>query len=121
MISNSQEIYTRMLDSLRPSIAVLLAAHGYRDPFTVQHQDRVANLALAIEAQLGLGAQRLEVLRLAAVVHDIGKIAMPAEASLPTVSPRTAYLLEESFGQLWDYSSEAWARKFFENWRAQLK
>jgi transposase len=33
----------------------------------------------------------------------------------------TAYLLKESFGQLWDYSSEAWARKFFENWRAQLK
>jgi transposase len=33
----------------------------------------------------------------------------------------TAYLLKESFGQLWDYQSEAWARKFFENWRAQLK
>jgi transposase len=32
-----------------------------------------------------------------------------------------AYLLKESFGQLWDYSSETWARKFFENWRAQLK
>jgi transposase len=33
----------------------------------------------------------------------------------------TAYLLKESFAQLWDYTSEAWARKFFENWRAQLK
>ncbi len=33
----------------------------------------------------------------------------------------TAYLLKESFGQLWDYTSEAWARKFFENWRASLK
>ena len=33
----------------------------------------------------------------------------------------TAYLLKESFGQLWDYQSEAWAREFFENWRAQLK
>jgi len=33
----------------------------------------------------------------------------------------TAYLLKESFGQLWDYNREAWARKFFENWRAQLK
>lgn len=33
----------------------------------------------------------------------------------------TAYLLKESFGQLWDYQSEAWARKFFDNWRAQLK
>ena len=33
----------------------------------------------------------------------------------------TAYVLKESFGQLWDYQSEAWARKFFENWRKQLR
>jgi transposase len=33
----------------------------------------------------------------------------------------TAYVLKESFGQLWDYKSEAWARKFFDNWRDQLK
>ena len=32
-----------------------------------------------------------------------------------------AYLLKESFGQLWDYRSETWARKFFENWCGQLK
>jgi transposase len=33
----------------------------------------------------------------------------------------TAYILKESFGQLWDYKSEAWARKFFDNWKASLK
>jgi transposase len=33
----------------------------------------------------------------------------------------TAYLLKESFGQLWDYNTEGWARRFFENWRASLK
>ncbi len=33
----------------------------------------------------------------------------------------TAYVLKESFSQLWDYESEAWARKFFENWRESLK
>jgi len=33
----------------------------------------------------------------------------------------TAYLLKESFGQLWDYTSEGWARRFFENWRDSLK
>ena len=32
-----------------------------------------------------------------------------------------AYLLKESFGQLWDYQREGWARKFFENWKAALK
>lgn len=33
----------------------------------------------------------------------------------------TAYLLKESFCQLWEYKNETWARKFFENWRASLK
>ena len=33
----------------------------------------------------------------------------------------TAYLLKESFGQLWDYEREGWARRFFENWRSSLK
>lgn len=33
----------------------------------------------------------------------------------------TAYILKESFGQLWDYQSEPWARKFFDNWKASLK
>lgn len=33
----------------------------------------------------------------------------------------TAYVLKESFGQLWDYNNPTWARKFFENWKARLK
>jgi len=33
----------------------------------------------------------------------------------------TAYLLKESFGQLWGYEREGWARRFFDNWRASLK
>jgi transposase len=33
----------------------------------------------------------------------------------------TAYLLKESFGQLWDYGREGWARRFFDNWLASLK
>ena len=33
----------------------------------------------------------------------------------------TAYLLKESFGQLWEYRTERWARRFFDNWKASLK
>jgi len=33
----------------------------------------------------------------------------------------TAYLLKESFGQLWDYRTEGWARRFFDNWRSSLR
>lgn len=33
----------------------------------------------------------------------------------------TAYLLKETFGQLWSYQTEGWARRFFDNWKASLK
>jgi len=33
----------------------------------------------------------------------------------------TAYLLKESFEQLWSYRKEAWARRFFDHWRESLK
>ena len=33
----------------------------------------------------------------------------------------TAYILKESFGQLWGYRSEIWARKFFDNWKSSLR
>ena len=33
----------------------------------------------------------------------------------------TAYILRESFDQLWTYNSDVWARKFFDNWKAQLR
>ena len=33
----------------------------------------------------------------------------------------TAYILKESFGQLWSYRSEAWAQKFFEHWKSSLR
>jgi transposase len=33
----------------------------------------------------------------------------------------TAYVLKEAFGQLWEYQTEGWARRFFENWRDSLK
>ena len=33
----------------------------------------------------------------------------------------TAYLLKETFGQLWDYRREGWARRFFDQWQAALK
>ena len=53
-------------------------------------------------------------------------LTMQARQSLRTLLAankrlNTAYLLKESFGQLWDYEREGWARRFFENWRASLK
>ncbi len=69
----------------RQLVSVLGAMAEMRDPYTAGHQKRVANLAVAIGEELGLAPKELEGLRLAASVHDIGKIMVPAEIlSKPT-------------------------------------
>jgi len=50
-----------------------------RDPYTAGHQRRVAELAVAIATLLGVDSDRLVGLRLAALLHDLGKISVPAE------------------------------------------
>lgn len=56
-----------------------------RDPYTINHQQRVADLARAIAKEMGFSADRIDGLRLAGLIHDIGKIAIPAEIlSKPT-------------------------------------
>ncbi|MEA5390930.1 HD-GYP domain-containing protein [Cyanobium gracile UHCC 0139] len=63
----------------RQLVTVLGGMAEMRDPYTAGHQKRVANLAVAIGTDLGLSARELEAVRLAASVHDIGKITVPAE------------------------------------------
>ncbi|MCX7090033.1 MAG: HD domain-containing protein [Legionellales bacterium] len=56
-----------------------------RDPYTAGHQRRVADLAEAIAMDMGLSPGQIKGIRMAAVVHDIGKIHVPAEIlSKPT-------------------------------------
>jgi putative nucleotidyltransferase with HDIG domain len=50
-----------------------------RDPYTAGHQRRVAELAMAIAGELKLTQHQMEGIRLAALIHDIGKIYVPAE------------------------------------------
>lgn len=50
-----------------------------RDPYTAGHQQRVAGLAVSIAQELGWDEMRIEGLKLGALVHDIGKIAIPSE------------------------------------------
>ncbi|MCI5076377.1 PAS domain S-box protein [Oricola sp.] len=50
-----------------------------RDPYTAGHQARVAHLACAIAHEMQLDEDRIEGLRLGAMIHDIGKISVPAE------------------------------------------
>ena len=65
--------------TLEGAVAALGATTELRDPYTAGHQRRVAELACAIGLELGWNETRLKSLRIAAVLHDIGKIVLPAE------------------------------------------
>lgn len=60
-------------------VATLSAAVSARDPYTAGHERRVANIAEGLAARLGIEGERLRLLRIAATVHDLGKIIVPAE------------------------------------------
>ncbi|MDD5343894.1 MAG: HD domain-containing protein, partial [Smithella sp.] len=49
-----------------------------RDPYTAGHQRRVAKLAVAIARELGLAEERVDLIRMGGLIHDIGKIYIPA-------------------------------------------
>ena len=65
--------------SIRVTIQVLGTASEARDPYTAGHQKRVANLARAIATEMKLPHDKIEAIRMAAAIHDIGKISVPSE------------------------------------------
>jgi PAS domain S-box-containing protein/putative nucleotidyltransferase with HDIG domain len=73
----------RQAEQLRRTVEGAVLALGLvvetRDPYTAGHERRVSELATAIAAETGMAGEALEALRLAALIHDIGKIAVPAE------------------------------------------
>ncbi|MDP2771343.1 MAG: response regulator [Giesbergeria sp.] len=72
---SEQQLRTSLLDS----VTALAAMVEMRDPYTAGHQRRVAQLAAAIAQELLLAPEQVEGVHLAAVVHDVGKIRIPAE------------------------------------------
>ena len=75
----------RLKKAVGTTIQVLVSTLEIRDPYTSGHQTRTANLACAIAKELGLPPGKIEGLRMAGIIHDIGKLAVPAEIlSKPT-------------------------------------
>ena len=65
--------------SLEGTLSVLSHAAEMRDPYTAGHQRRVTALAVAIARELGCSDDEYNALRIAGLLHDIGKLGIPAE------------------------------------------
>jgi PAS domain S-box-containing protein len=69
----------QLIEALSAMVAPIITAMEVRDPYTAGHQSRTADIACAIASAMGWPEDRLRGLRVAAQVHDIGKISIPAE------------------------------------------
>jgi PAS domain S-box-containing protein/putative nucleotidyltransferase with HDIG domain len=84
-ITERREASDRLRKSLEGTIQALALTTEMRDPYTAGHQEQVTRLACAIAGKMGLSEERAEGLRVAALLHDVGKISIPAEIlSKPT-------------------------------------
>lgn len=70
---------SRVKEALIETVGSLATVVEVRDPYTAGHQRKVATLAVEIARELGWSAERVEGVRIGALLHDIGKIAIPAE------------------------------------------
>jgi PAS domain S-box-containing protein len=92
------------IENLRKSfgttVQVMVSAVEMKDPYTAGHQLRSADLACAIATEMGLPQDKIEGLRMAGSIHDIGKLSIPSEIlSKPTKLTNTEFSLIKEHAQ----------------------
>lgn len=74
-----QKALKQVRETLNGLVETLSRTVEARDPYTAGHQARVSDLARAIASEMGLDGDRVEAVRMAGLLHDVGKVAIPAE------------------------------------------
>jgi PAS domain S-box-containing protein/putative nucleotidyltransferase with HDIG domain len=74
-----QDNFQRLQKVLTQTVTSLASAVEMRDPYTAGHQRRVTQLAIALAAAMKIPADVISGLNMAAIIHDIGKLNVPAE------------------------------------------
>jgi PAS domain S-box-containing protein len=97
-----RDAYVRRLErAAEGTLQVVSTMVELRDPYTAGHERRVGEVAAAIAAEMGLGKTQQQGLRLCGAVHDVGKIAVPAEIlAKPSRLSKTEYLLVQQHAEL---------------------
>jgi PAS domain S-box-containing protein len=84
-ITDRKQVVARIKKALGATIQAIAVTVEARDPYTAGHQRRVADLARAIATEMNLSADQIDGIRMAAAIHDLGKISVPTEIlSRPT-------------------------------------
>lgn len=95
------EMMQKLRKTLKGTINAIALTVEARDPFTSGHQRRVADLARTIAAEMGLPKDQIEGVRSAGVIHDLGKIGVPADLlSKPSKLSNTEFELIKMHPQI---------------------
>ena len=96
-VTDRKENETALVALTEAAVDAIANAAEVRDPYTAGHQQRVAELSVAIANEIGLAQDDIAGIRIAAKIHDIGKLSMPSEIlSKPGhLKPTELALLEE--------------------------
>jgi len=78
-IHEKEQVQERLAEALKATIEAMAKTMEWRDPYTAGHQKRVASISTVIAQKMGWSLERVQSLYMAAMVHDIGKVAVPAE------------------------------------------
>jgi PAS domain S-box-containing protein len=76
---NKIELLQNLRKTVEGTIHTIAATVEARDPYTAGHQRRVADLAAAIAGEMKLSDEQVEGIKMAGIIHDLGKIQVPAE------------------------------------------
>jgi len=74
-----EESFTNLKSMVDETVSAISLMSEKRDPYTSGHQQRVSKLASAIAKEMGISEERIKGMCVAALLHDIGKIAVPSE------------------------------------------
>ena len=74
-----QHSYAKLLKNLDEIVHAMSLTAEKRDPYTAGHQKRTTELAMALAGEMGLSEHQIKGIQMAGLIHDIGKISIPAE------------------------------------------
>ena len=74
-----KESFKKLQKTIEDSISAISLVTEARDAYTAGHQRRVSSLAVAVAKEMGFPQDRVEGIKIAALIHDVGKINLPAE------------------------------------------
>ncbi len=75
---NLKKSYEKLQKTLDGAINTLASIVETKDPYTAGHQVKVTKLSIAIAKELGLSEEKVKAISIASLIHDIGKISVPA-------------------------------------------